>query len=171
MGPSVTLRARASTRTGPPGDIGTGAGEGYYKSGSNAAGKSTFVGSIGGGRFCSFNGHVFSSSGIASSTKILPVGISSASLCTRTLDSRILPLAANHKGAGRFTVYHRQAVSFLDPTPSQAPSPSPTAPGSTAVQQWESIARQAVTTDPEKRNVVSTVARPLLPSVSAWYPG
>jgi hypothetical protein len=97
MGPSVTLRARASTRTGPPGDIGTGAGGGYlYLAGASGV-KSTFVGSIGGGRFCSFNGQVFSSSGIASSTKIFPVGISSASLCTRTFDSRILPLVPNHK--------------------------------------------------------------------------
>lgn len=52
----MTLNARASTRTGPPGDIGTGAAGGYLNNVSRKntkfGGGDTIEGSIGFGRFC-----------------------------------------------------------------------------------------------------------------------
>jgi hypothetical protein len=87
MGPNVVLNACASTRMGPPGDTGTGVDEGgYYINLIWSRGTTDFV------LISRFSGHVFGSCEALGSTGIFPVGMSSASLCVLTLDSRILLL-------------------------------------------------------------------------------
>ena len=84
------LNAWASTRTGPPGDLGTEVLDARYLCQLWAVADDTTDKSIGFGLFCSrFNDHDFSSIWPSSSWRVT-VGMSSDSLCTLTFDSRIL---------------------------------------------------------------------------------